>query len=279
VGRRLGELFAYRETLANLIRKELKVKYTASVLGAVWSLLNPLVFLAVFSFVVLVLHNRIRDFPVFLLSGLLAWNFFSASLQSGARSVIDNANLIKKIAFPREILPLASVGVALFDLVLQSVVLWVFIVVSGHGLGLSDLSIYPLAVAALLILTTAATLWVAALNVHYRDVGHLLNLGLLVWFWVTPIVYQGYLVQVELSGPGLDAWILYLLNPLAIIVLGFQRALYGGGVSPGAVPVLPTVGLGWHAATLAALLFVSVALLLLAWRSFFHRSGDFAEEL
>jgi ABC-2 type transport system permease protein len=282
VGRRLRELVAARETLVNLIRKELKVKYTASVLGAVWSLLNPVVFLAVFSFVVIVLHNRIPDFPVFLLSGLLAWNFFSSSMQSGANSVIDNANLVKKVAFPREILPLASVGVALFDLLLQSAVLWAFIVVSGHGLPLPDLWIYPLAFVALVTLTTAGTLIVAALNVRYRDVGHLLNLGLLVWFWVTPIVYQGYLVQRELQGvaiAGLDAWTLYLLNPIAITVLGFQRALYGVDPSAVAKPILPTVGLGWHVATLGALLLVSIGLLLLAWRSFFHRSGDFAEEL
>jgi ABC-2 type transport system permease protein len=280
--RRLRELFAYRETLVSLVRKELKVKYTASFLGAVWSLLNPVVFLAVFSFVVAVLNVRIPDFPVFLLSGLLAWNFFAASLQAGAHSVIDNANLVKKMAFPREILPLASVGVALVDLLLQSAVLWLFIVLSGHGLRLPDLSIYPLAVGVLVIFTTAATLWVAALNVRYRDLGHLLNLALLVWFWFTPIVYQGYLVQRELQGAaiaGVETWTLYLLNPMAIIVFGFQRALYGAAVAPGTDPVLPAVSLGWHAITLAGLLVVAAGLLAGAWRTFFHRSGDFAEEL
>jgi ABC-2 type transport system permease protein len=258
------------------------VKYTASALGAVWSLLNPIVFLAVFSFVVVVLDNRIPDFPVFLLSGLLAWNFFAAAVQSGVNSVVDNANLVKKVAFPREILPLASVGVALFDLSLQSAVLWVFIVVSGHGLAFPDLWIYPLAIAALLVFTTAASLWVAALNVRYRDVTHLLNIGLIVWFWLTPIVYQGYLVQDALrtvSVAGVDAWTLYLLNPMATIVFGFQRALYAIVDPAGTAPVLPTRSLGWHAVSLTILLLVAFGLLLLAWRSFFHRSGDFAEEL
>jgi ABC-2 type transport system permease protein len=283
VGRRLRELVAARETLVNLIRKELKVKYTASVLGAVWSLLNPVVFLAVFSFVVDVLNNNITDFPVFLLSGLLAWNFFSASLLTGSRSVIEHANLVKKVAFPREILPLSAVGVALFDLILQSAVLWVFIVVSGHGLVLPELALYPLAFLVLLVFTTGATLWVSALNVRYRDVGHLLNLGLLVWFWLTPIVYQGHLVQQALTGEsflGLDKWTLYVLNPMTMIVFGFQRALYGFVTPPGDTEaVLPTVGLDWHLATLGALLLFSTVLLLLGWRSFFHRSGDFAEEL
>jgi ABC-2 type transport system permease protein len=281
LGRRARELYAARETLLNLIRKELKVKYTASVLGAVWSLLNPVVFLAVFSFVVRVLGNRIADFPVFLLSGLLAWNFFSVSLTSGARSVVDQANLVKKVAFPREILPLSSVGVASFDLLLQSAVLWLFIVVSGHGFRWPDLAIYPLALVVLVTFATALTLWVSAMNVRYRDVGHLLNLGLLVWFWLTPIVYQAFLVKRTLAGTsilGVDAWRLYLLNPMATLILGFQRALYGAA-APGAEPVLPRVGLGWHVATLSILAVLSAALLLLAWRSFFHRSGDFAEEL
>jgi ABC-2 type transport system permease protein len=283
VGARLRELLAHREVLLNLIRKELKVKYTASVLGAVWSLLNPVVFLGVFSFVAAVLNNDLPHFPVFLLSSLLAWNFVSNALVAGSRSVIDNANLVKKMAFPREILPLSSIGVALFDFALQSVVFLVFIGVSGHGFQLPELWLYPLAIAVLIVFVTALTFWVSALNVRYRDVGHLLNLALLVWFWATPIVYQGWLVQQKLQGfliLGVDAWLLYLLNPVAVIVLGFQRALYAivrpeGGGDP-VLPLLTLPALTWM---LLAVLCVSLALLFLAWRSFFQRSGDFAEEL
>jgi ABC-2 type transport system permease protein len=281
VGPRLRELIAHREVLVNLVRKELKVKYTASVLGAVWSLLNPVVFLAVFTFVVEILGNLITDFPVFLLSGLLAWNFLANALQAGSRSVIDNANLVKKMAFPREILPLAAVGVALFDFVLQSAVLLLFIAVSGHGLDLVTLWLYPLAIVVLIAFATALTLWVAALNVRYRDVGHLLGLALLVWFWFTPIVYQGALVQQKLETVRIlatDAWTLYLLNPVAVIVFAFQRALYGV-TAPGEDPVLPAMALGTLTLVVLGATIVSVVLLLLAWRSFFHRSGDFAEEL
>jgi ABC-2 type transport system permease protein len=280
---RFRELIAHREVLVNLVRKELKVKYTASVLGAFWSLLNPVVFLAVFSFVVVVLRQSIPDFPVFLLSGLLAWNFVSNSLQGGARSVIDNANLVKKMAFPREILPLSAIGVALFDFVLQSAVLLLFIAVSGHGLHLPELWLYPLAIAVLVVFATAMTFWISAMNVRYRDVGHLLNLALLVWFWFTPIVYQGWLVQRKLETIhilGVDAWSLYLLNPVAVIVLGFQRALYAILVpGSGMDPILPLMSLQRLASVLLVVLAVSVLLLLLAWRSFFNRSGDFAEEL
>jgi ABC-2 type transport system permease protein len=278
---RLRELWRYREILANLVRKELKVKYTASFLGAIWSVLNPVVFLAVFSFVAVVLDNRVPDFPVFLLSGLLAWNLFSASLLSGTTAVIDNANLVKKVAFPREILPLASVGVALFDFVLQTAVLLLFIVASGHGIGAEALVLYPLAFVTLVVVATAITLWTAAVNVRYRDVGHLLNLGLLVWFWMTPIVYQAALVQDALAGrevAGISLWNLYLLNPLTPIVLGFQRALYGDPAQQG-MQVLPDVSVAWQAGLLALVLAVALGLLLLSWRTFFRRSGDFAEEL
>ncbi len=276
---RLRELWAYREILLNLVRKELKVKYTASVLGAMWSILNPIVFLAVFSFVTKVLQNRIPDFPVFLLSGLLAWNLFSAALLQGSRSVIDNANLVKKVAFPREILPLSSIGVALVDFALQSVVLLLFILVSGHGLGPVALVLYPLSILTVLVFTVALVFWVAALNVRYRDVGHLLNLGLLVWFWMTPIVYQAGLVQsyfTDRGTPGL--WNVYLLNPLTPIVLGFQRALYGNPVQDGQ-QVLPDVSVAWNAGVLGIVLVVSAVLLFFTWRLFFRMSGDFAEEL
>jgi ABC-2 type transport system permease protein len=285
IGERLRVLAAQREILLNLIRKELKVKYAASVLGAVWSLLNPIVYLAVFSFVARVLGAGIADYAVYLLSGLLAWNLFAASMTSGARSVLDNANLVKKVAFPREILPLSAVGVAVVDFALQSGVLLVFLLVSGYGLHLPELALWPLAFAALLTLTVALSLWLSALSVRYRDVGHLLTIALLVWFWATPIVYAGHQVQLLAEG-GTGEWLgvprfaLYLLNPLTGVVEGFHRALYAV-VQPveQEAPVLFTVSLAWVAAVVGAVLVASLAGLWLAWRYFFARSGDFAEEL
>jgi len=280
---RFRDLYAHREILSNLIRKELKVKYAASVLGAVWSILNPLVYLAVFTFVAKVLGAGIPDYPVYLLSGLLAWNLFSASLTGGASSVLDNANLVKKVAFPREILPLSTVGVALVDFVLQSVVLFTFIVVSGYGFHWPELALWPLAFVTLVVLSVALALWFAAVNVRYRDVGHLLNIGLVVWFWATPIVYAGYQVE-ALTRPreilGIPAFFLYLLNPMATIVGSFHRALYGV-VRPNlpAEPVLFDVTLGWLVGVLALTLVASLVALRFTWAYFFVRSGDFAEEL
>jgi ABC-2 type transport system permease protein len=282
VGERLRILAAHREVLANLIRKELKVKYAASALGAVWSLLNPLVYLAVFTFVTRVLGNNIPDYPVYLLSGLLAWNLFNASVMAGSRSVLDNANLVKKVAFPREILPLSSIGVALVDYVLQMAVLLLFIAISGYGIHVPELALLPLAFVALLAFTTMLTFVLAALNVRYRDIGHLLNIALLVWFWTTPIVYAGALVQEHLQGNDLLGF-LYFLNPLVAIVEGMHRALYGVvtvlTVDGEPVRVLFHVSLGWLAAVLLAVVVASLVLLRFTWGLFFRRSGDFAEEL
>jgi ABC-2 type transport system permease protein len=282
VAPRVREVYDRREVLLNLVRKELKVKYTASVLGAVWSLLNPIVFLAVFTFVVKVTGTSFPHFPVYLLAGLLAWNMFSVSLTGGARSVIDNANLVKKVSFPREVLPLSAVGVALVDFVLQSAVFLLFIVVSGYGFHLPELALYPLAFATLLVFTLALTFWLAALNVRYRDIQHLLNVALLVWFWMTPIVYSAFKVQEVLAGRkilGVSLWGLYQANPLASIAMGFQRALYGVIRPVGSDQVLPEVSLAWLAGVLAIVLAASVVFLLYTWRRFFELSGDFAEEL
>ena len=265
----------------NLVRKELKVRYTASALGAVWSLLNPIVFLAVFSFVSKMLGNSIPSFPVYLLSGLLAWNLFSTSLLAGARSIIENAYLVKKVYFPREILPISSVGVALVDFVLQSAVLFLFILVSGHGFRIQAIVLYPLSLATLLVFTMAMTLVVSGLNVRYRDVQHLLNLALLVWFWMTPIVYPGGLAQTaDANVFGLSAFHVLLINPMSSIVFGFQRALYGAPQPPGATrPVLPIVSEHWLVAVVALVLVGSLLLLWLTWSTFFRFSGDFAEEV
>ncbi|CAN5184942.1 N/A [soil metagenome] len=285
--RRLRELASSREILANLVRKEVKVKYKSSVLGALWSMLNPVLYLAVFTLVFsVVLRNDIRDFPVYLLSGLLAWNLFSTSLSLASRSVVDNANLVTKVYFPREILPLSSVGTALVDFGLQALVLVAFMVTSGYDFTRIDLLLLPLSMFALLAFTSALGMWVAGLNVRYRDTQHLLNLSLLAWFWVTPIVYPSGFVYTELSSReflGIRLFDLYLANPMASVVMGFQRALYGTVSYPveggREVFVLAPVSLGWLALLIGGVAVGSLLLLFLAWRTFFHLSGDFAEEL
>jgi len=288
---RLRELARDREILGNLVRKEVKVKYKSSVLGAAWSMLNPVLYLAVFSLVFgVVLHNGIPNFPVYLLSGILAWNLFATSLGLGARSVVDNANLVTKVYFPREILPFASIGAAMVDFGLQAVVLVAFIVISQDFHAGWNLVLLPLSMIALLTFTAAITLWVASLNVRYRDTQHLLNLALLAWFWVTPIVFPSGAVFNRLhlhSVLGVNLFDVFLANPMADIVFGFQRALYAvtAPLIPDPahagklIPVLVPESVAWLALLLVGVTVVSLGLFLLAWRTFFNLSGDFAEEL
>jgi ABC-2 type transport system permease protein len=277
-------LWSYREVLLNLVRKELKVKYTGSVLGAVWSLVNPVVFLAVFSFVAAVLGGAAKDYPIFLLAGLLPWNLFSVSLSGGAVSVIMNANLVKKVYFPREILPLATIGVALVDFVLQSAVFLAYIVLRaalfpGYALVLNTIWLYPIAFVALLLFTVAVAFWISSVNVRYRDLTHLIGLALLVWFWLTPIVYAiGRVHSTIEAHPHAPWWFwdVYLLNPMTWVVSGFQTALYHAG---DAGDVLIPLSAGGLALGLCVVALASGLLLYGTWRVFFALSGDFAEEL
>jgi ABC-2 type transport system permease protein len=283
---RFRELSAAREILGNLTRKEVKVKYKSSVLGVAWSMLNPVLYLAVFSLVfAVVLRNDVPHFPVYLLSGLLAWNLFSTSLTLAARSVVDNSNLVTKVYFPREILPLASVGAACVDFLLQMVVLAAFLVVFRYNFTGLNLLLLPLSVFTLLVFTSAMALWVSALNVRYRDIQHLLNVGLLAWFWLTPVVYPSGFVYERFVAKGIGGvslFKLFLANPLTPIVMGFQRALYRTTVvtvDGHQVTILPPVSLPWLVGLIGAVAVGSLVLLALAWRTFFHMSGDFAEEL
>jgi ABC-2 type transport system permease protein len=283
---RLRELLGAREILSNLVRKDVKVKYKSSVLGLAWSMLNPVLYLAVFSLVfTVVLPNKVSHFPVYLLSGLLAWNLFSSSLSFAARSVVDNGNLVNKVYFPREALPLASMGTALVDFTLQALVLGIFMLVFRYRFWGVNLLLLPLAFVALLAFTNALALWVSALNVRYRDTQHLVQLALLIWFWFTPVVYpSGLLASARLVNRrlfGVSLYHLILANPLADIVIGFQRALYRVVTPSGAggqATLLP-VSLGWLALVLGVVTVGSILLLLVCWRAFFHMAGDFAEEL
>jgi ABC-2 type transport system permease protein len=283
---RAREIWNFREILLNVVRKEVKVKYVSSVLGALWSMLNPAVYLVVFTIVfTVVLHNQIPSYPVFILSGLLAWNVFSASVNVATRSIIDNSNLVRKVYFPREVLPLSAIGASLVDFVMQGLVLVAFMILFRYPFHALDLLLLPLATLDLLVFTAAICLLVSSLNVRHRDTQHFLNVLLLVWFWVTPIVYAPGLIQ-QNAGPhslfGIDLFHLYLLNPMADIVFGFQRALYGtvtAVVEGQPKQVLINESVAWLAGLLAIVLVFSIVLLYVAWRLFFRLSGDFAEQL
>lgn len=281
VRQRFADIWLYRELLVGLVRKELKVKYKNSALGFFWSMLNPALYLVVFYVVFqLVLKNGIPYFAIYLLSGLLVWNLFSTALAASTGAIVGNAAIVKKVSFPREILALASVGASLVHFFLQGCVLLAALLGFRYAPSPKYLVLVPVALLALLLLAAALGVFLAAVNVYARDTQHLLELVLLTWFWMSPIVYQYRLVADRL---GENAW-LYRLNPITPIVLTFQRAIYnrtepvmGNGQK---IPILPVdAGPFWYLSQLLVVIGVSAVLLTLALRLFGRLEGNFAEEL
>lgn len=285
---RLGDTWRSRELLVTFTRTELKVKYKNSVLGFLWSMLNPALYLVVFYVVFqLILGSGIPNFPIFLLSGLLVWNLFSVGVSGATGSVVGNAGLVRKVSFPREILPIASVGAALVHFFLQAIVLFAALVIFRYDVAFAYLPLLPVALVALLVFAGALGVLLAALNVKLRDTAHFLELALLAWFWLTPIVYPYEVVAEKL---GDNVWI-YQLNPVMWVVITFQRAIYGhvddpvasvslGGRSDTVTRILPQgVDQWWYLWHLAIVIAVSLALFLVALRFFGRTEGDFAEEL
>ncbi|HZR14767.1 MAG TPA: ABC transporter permease [Acidimicrobiia bacterium] len=281
--RRLIDLWQYRELLGSLVRKELKVKYKNSVLGFVWSLLNPALYLVVFYVVfTYFLPAGVPNFAIFLLAGLLPWNLFGIALGASTGSITGNASLVTKVWFPREILPLASIGAGLVHFLLQTVVLLLALVVFRQVPAWSYLPLLPVALFALVVFLAAMSIALAAINVYARDTEHLLELALLAWFWMTPIVYA-YRKVADHKGVGA----LFLLNPLTPVVITFQRALYNKATvvtfdSAGTryvTKILPNTGLVWYAEVLGILLAVSLVLLFVALVIFGRLEDNFAEEI
>ena len=273
------------ELLTELVRKDLKVKYKNSALGFIWSLANPLLYLAVFTLVFGVfLKNNVPWFAVLFMSGFLIWSFFNSATLDATGAVVGNANLVRKVRFPRVVLPLASVGFAGVHLALQLLVFFLFLIPSyPDAFGPQLLLLVP-ALAVTVIFTVAMSLLASSLNVRYRDVQHLLEVALLAWFWLTPIVYPVTLVRNELAGAGV-LWMfkLYMANPMTAVVVAAQRAVYVHPVVIGndgkLVQVLPSGGYGFYLQWLAVAAVVSSVLLVIGLWTFRRLQADFAEEL
>lgn len=273
---RMAELWRSRELLVRMVRTELKIKYKNSFLGFVWSMLNPALYLVVYYVVfAVILGSDIVRFPIFLLSGLLVWNLFSTGLGGAVASVTGQGGLVKKVSFPRAILPLASVGASLTHFFLQSIVLVSALVIFRQGIGWEYVWLLPIALAVLLVLTSALGIFLAAANVGLRDTQHFLELALLAWFWVTPIVYPYALVS---SHDNLFST-LYNLNPLVSIVLTFQRALYNISSTASGAPIIPDAGPLWFLSRLVIVGVASCVLFVFALSYFGRVEGSFAEEL
>ncbi|HEV3370448.1 MAG TPA: ABC transporter permease [Acidimicrobiales bacterium] len=289
VGQRLREIWISRELLVYLVRTEIKVKYKNSALGLVWSMIAPAMTLAIY-FVVfqLVLGNRMPHFVIFLFAGLLVWNLFQLGVLTGTGVIVNNSAIVKKVAFPREILALAAVGSALVFFCFQAVVMAIFMVVLHVMPAVNYLPLLLLALFTAMVLACALGVLLSAVNVYLRDMQHLIEVVLTAWFWACPIVYafQGNIAQ-KLAAKGWAQWTwVYFLNPMVPLVLTFQRALYAQTTptaivngKPQTFYVLPTWNWGTYALLDLGVLAASTVLFIIALTVFGRLEGNFAEEL
>jgi lipopolysaccharide transport system permease protein len=239
---KLKELQQYRYLLRNLVVRDLKARYKNSVLGILWSILNPLFLMLVFTVLFSVLaNNQIRQYPIFVLVGLIPWNFFSGSLMSGTTAVTGNSSLVKKVYFPREMLPTSALLSNLVNFFFAFAVLIVFLYIFGIGLTVHALWV-PAILITQLIFTLGLALLLGSLTVFYRDVLMILEVVMLAWFFLTPVFYSLELFGETATIAGITfypAQVMRWINPMASIIDGYRTVLWGTYESAGPVAMNP----------------------------------------
>jgi ABC-type polysaccharide/polyol phosphate export permease len=258
----LATLVRYRGLIRSLVSRDLKARYRGSVLGFFWSFVNPLLLLSIYSFVFTNIlpnmHEGTRPYEVFMFCGLLPWTWFSSSLLEGAGSLISGGNLIKKVLFPAEILPIVAVLSNLVHFALGLIILAGFMVWRGHYPDWNEIQWFPFVVLVQLIFTTGLVLLLSALTVHFRDLRDLLSNLLTFWFFATPIIYS-YQMDTVAEYLGLFNW-----NPFFHLAVSYQEILFFPG---------PFGHMKWMMAMAAG----SVALFLFGYWVFDRLRDSFAE--
>jgi|SRR5471030_64341 len=223
-----ADLLRYRELFANLFRRDFQAKYKGSLLGVFWSLLNPLVLLGVYLVVFgLIFPNlKVAHYPIYLLAGLACWIFFSVSLQSSARSMVDSAELIKKVRFPRQLVAFSMVATQAVTFVVMIAIVVVLSLAFVPEARSTVWVAIPLAVV-FAALVAGLSLLVACLNVLFRDVEHVLTAALLPWFFLTPILWNASTLTSALRHHRL-LLALHWGNPIAPPINAVRDALWSG---------------------------------------------------
>ncbi|HEX6199625.1 MAG TPA: ABC transporter permease [Thermoanaerobaculia bacterium] len=240
----LGELWEYRELLYFLTWRDVKVRYKQTVLGAAWAVLQPFLTMVVFSLFFGRLAGIPSDdlpYPLFSYAALVPWSFFAAGLAQSSNSLVGSANLIRKIYFPRLVVPISSVLSGLVDFAISFVVLvgvmmpWFHYTAPGYSFSLSlDVLWLPLLLVLSLVTALGVGLWLSALNVQFRDVRYTVPFLVQLWLFATPIAYPSSLLA--------EKWqIVYALNPMVGVVEGFRWALLGTDTAPGPLIAVSSV--------------------------------------
>lgn len=223
----IAELWSYRELGYFLVWRDVKVRYKQTVFGALWAVMQPVLLMVAFSlFLGQVAGIAPTDvpYPLFALAGLVPWTFFSQSLARSSESLVNAANLIQKVYFPRLLLPIAATASFLLDFAIAMGVLGIMMIFSGVSVTASVLWI-PLIVVLAMVTTLAIGTWLSAMNVKYRDIRHAVPFLLQAWLFLSPVAYSGDLVPDDLK-------VAYHLNPMTGVLEAFRWALLGGGDPP-----------------------------------------------
>jgi ABC-2 type transport system permease protein len=257
--KRVKELWAYREMIVSLVRKDLRGRYKGSVLGFMWTFINPLLQLVVYTIVFsTILQNEIKNFYLFLFVALVPWIFFSSALTTGATCIIGSKDMVNKIYFPREVLPISYVTSSFVNMLFSFAVIFFIIILSGTGINFKAILYLPIIMTVEYLLALGITMLTSALTVYFRDLEHILGIVTMAWMYLTPIMYSVNIVPARLLP-------IFYLNPMTPIIIAFRQILY--------YREMPDMGTMLHAFLLGILF------LIIGWFSFSKLQRKFAEEL
>lgn len=224
----LKELYKYRQLLISMVRRELRIRYKNSILGFLWSFINPLVTVLVMTFVFKVIYGvKIPNYSAYVLASYLPFTFFQMAMMDSSQSVLGSLSLIKKIYFPREILPLAYVIANFIHLLLAMLMFFAYLafiyILDPRSLPFQPASLFlPVLLIINLFLATGFSLWISALNVFYEDIKYVVGIVTYLLFFMCPVMYSSEQVYYRLGRTG---YYLYNLNPEAIIVTAYRKIL------------------------------------------------------
>ncbi|MFD6166696.1 ABC transporter permease [Oerskovia sp. NPDC060287] len=268
----IRDVLSHRELLGLLVRREIKARYKDSILGFFWSLARPLALLAVYWLAIgkfLGAERSIPEFAIYIFTGLTAWQLFADIVLTGTGSVVANSGLIKKVYVPREVFPLSVVGSSLFNFGIQLGILVLFTAIRGQFPTGERWLYFLLGFTVLVTFATALALILSAVNVYLRDVQYLVEIVLMLAFWMSPIVYSWSQITSQVESTVVQN--IYASNPMTQVIFAFQRAFWVAGDGqpmPDYLGVRLLITLGF-----------SIVLLWIGQRVFARLQSNFAQEL
>lgn len=224
----LKEIWDYRQMIISLVRKDLRGRYKGSVLGFLWTFVNPLFQILIYSFVfAYILPTDQPKYYLFLTVALIPWIFFQASVTGGSTSVLSQKDLVKKIYFPREVLPISYVTSCFVNMLLCFIVVMAIVIVSRTSLNPLGLLCLPIIMIVEYVLALGIAMITSAITVYFRDFEHILGIVSMAWMYLTPVVYPQ---ERYMKLPGKIRFIIEHLNPMTSVISGYRTILYDGGI-------------------------------------------------